>query len=287
MAAYSFIALEMARIGLAVNVRKTKVYSPDTSLGLHCAHKLGIAHAPEGIRILGAMISADPAVTEVFLKEKLAEYEKFFARTEVLPAPIAIPVLLKCASSRWVYMMRTHPDSEASVGHAAFEERMLLALCNVLQVDRAHLVQHNIGMIQLPQRYGGLGMALPTSIAHLAYRASSKGGDTQQTLCDEVYRDMQKHLMALHPDIFFALMHPMRWSGNTSTAHVNPHHLQVIVVTVVGGRKRMWRSTAPVYSCGRCTAFAHIQAAALRLDEHVIWDFITGCRAIRCFCISR
>jgi hypothetical protein len=89
-----------------------------------------------------------------------------------------------------MYYIRTHCPVDSHVTNIAFEKRSLQALCSMLGIDVKTLTPENILAIQLPQRFGGLGLALPVLIAQPAHESSTHPEEASQAdKCEVLYKE--------------------------------------------------------------------------------------------------
>lgn len=187
----------LGTLGLEINMAKTLLYSPNSASAKDLAAELGITWAENGLRILGAFVSADPAATAAFLEAKLLHYKPFFAKVQLLSPQFAFPLLQSCAASRWMFLARTHPPEEAMAQHKKFDELTLDAFAAVVDIDRRDLSEKNLAALHLPMRDGGAGLTQISRIAAAAFEASKDPTtDSQEVRTQKLTEEMVKQLSA-------------------------------------------------------------------------------------------
>lgn len=165
--AIAHIAKELAAIGVALNLGKTRIIGRDGD--------------PQGLVILGAWCGS-PGSSAKFLEEKLVHYKTFFDGLDgklcidnqpiKLPPDVAFASLVQAGHARWTYIARTHPpEPEVVQAHRRFDKMMLHTLGCIAGITE--LPKHSKLIAMLPIRDGGLGIAPFDVIGPLAYQASA------------------------------------------------------------------------------------------------------------------
>ena len=174
---------ELMGIGLTLNKKKCEVFSMDVSQAQTISSALQFTYKENGIKILGAFLSFDHQACEDFLQDSIDSHALFFKHLSQLPKNIALEMVLKCGTPRWSYIARTHSPADAMVAHKRFDSLVKYAVMRILEIS--DIEELPLDFLMLPQKSGGLGVALFEHIGEAAYLASRSGSgpfDSQHAL---------------------------------------------------------------------------------------------------------
>ncbi len=167
---YNFFEVEGPKLGLFVNVVKSKIYWPSGSMQGQELFPAELSREQEGLLVLGSPIGSDDFISRAFSSKLIKIDETIQKLPKLDDAQVAFTLVQNCLGLSSVnYFTRTTPVADTKQLCIGFDELMVAAVTKILGAPIT-TIQKN--QLHLPIKSGGLGIksALKHSIS--AYTSS-------------------------------------------------------------------------------------------------------------------